>query len=131
MVHKDPTPPSTPPSEEERIRLFSAFRKVASALELSRAEQAKLLGVSKSTVARWKVVPPSNPDRLDQMAMFVRMFDLAAQASAGEHGASEWFHRVNHGPVFGGRTPLACLLEGRTETFIRILEHLEAVVRIW
>jgi uncharacterized protein (DUF2384 family) len=119
------------PQEHDGALLLSAFRKVASALGLTLPEQAAVLGVSRGTVAGWKATPGNDPDKLDRMALFVGIFGLAGQAFPGERGAEGWLRRPNSSAVFGGKPPLDLILQGRFESLLRTLDHLQTCVRIW
>jgi uncharacterized protein (DUF2384 family) len=121
---QDPHPP-------DGALLLSAFRKVAGALGLTLPEQAAILGVSRATVAGWKTMPGSDPDKLDRMALFIGIYGLAGQAFPGERGAEGWLRRPNGAAVFGGAAPLDLLLNGRFEGLLRTYDHLQALVRIW
>jgi len=111
--------------------LLSAFRKVALALGLTLPEQAALLGVARATLAGWKRGPGGDPDKLDRMALVVGLYGLACQAFPGERGGEGWLRRPNLADPFGGRAPLAYLLEGRFEHLLRTYDHLQALVRVW
>jgi uncharacterized protein (DUF2384 family) len=111
--------------------LWSAFRKVASALDLTLPEQAALLGVSRATIAGWKANPGHDPDKLDRMALVVGIYGLAAQAFPGERGGEGWLRRPNTAAIFAGGSPLALLLEGRFVSLLRTYDHLQALVRVW
>jgi uncharacterized protein (DUF2384 family) len=111
--------------------LLSAFRKVASVLELTLPEQAAILGVSRATIGGWKVNPGADPDKLDRMALFTGIFGLAGQAFPGERGAEGWLRRPNTALLFGGRAPLELLLAGRFESLFRTFDHLQTLARVW
>ena len=121
---QDPHPP-------EGALLLSAFRKVAAAMGLTLPEQAAILGVSRATVAGWKTLPGSDPDKLDRMALFIGIYGLAGQAFPGERGAEGWLRRSNTAPAFDGEPPLTLLLRGRFESLLRTYDHLQDLVRIW
>lgn len=124
-----PTAPALPAGDGPL--LLSAFRKVAAALGLTLPEQAALLGVSRATIGGWKHGPGSDPDKLDRMALFVGIYDLAGQAFPGERGAEGWLRRPNRASLFAGDPPLRLLLQGRFESFYRTHDHLQALVRVW
>ncbi|BDU77315.1 antitoxin Xre-like helix-turn-helix domain-containing protein [Mesoterricola sediminis] len=111
--------------------LLSAFRKVAAALDLTLAEQAALLGVSRATIAGWKASPGPDPDKLDRMALVVAIHGLAGEAFPGDGGAEGWLRRPNLAPPFLGEAPLDLLLKGRFESLLRAHDHLQALVRVW
>lgn len=115
----------------EGALVLSAFRKVALALGLTLQQQAALLGVSRATAGSWKATPGGDPDKLDRMALFVGIYDLAGQAFPGERGAEGWLTRSNTAPLFGGEAPLAFLLQGRFERLYRTFDHLQALVQLW
>lgn len=117
--------------KEEGALLLSAFRKVAGALGLGLVDQAALLGVSRATIAGWKAAPGLDPDKLDRMALFVGIFDLAAQAFPGERGAEGWLRRPNTATIFDGDAPLTHLLKGRFEALLRTYDHLQSLARVW
>lgn len=125
----DPPPQRTQPPDG--ALLLSAFRKVAEALKLNLPDQAAILGVSRATIAGWRTTPGQDPDKLDRMALFVGIFGMAGQAFPGERGAEGWLRRPNTAKPFGGRPPLALLLEGRFENLIRTYDHLQTLVRLW
>lgn len=126
----DARPISEVPASEGAL-VLSAFRKVALALGLTLQQQAALLGVSRATASSWKTTPGGDPDKLDRMALFVGIYDLAGQAFPGERGAEGWLTRPNTAPLFGGEAPLAFLLQGRFEHLYRTYDHLRALVQLW
>lgn len=111
--------------------LLSAFRKVATALDLTLPEQAAVLGVSRATLGGWKSSPGKDADKLDRMALFVGIFGLAGHAFPGERGATGWLTRPNTAVLFKGKAPLELLLEGRFEIFYRTYDHLQGLVKVW
>ena len=115
----------------EGALILSAFRKVATALGLTLQQQATILGVSRATASSWKTSPGNDTDKLDRMALFIGIYDLACQAFPGERGGEGWLHRSNTAPIFGGEAPLALILQGRFESLYRTHDHLQALVRIW
>lgn len=128
LANRKPNPGA---SQSDGVLLWSAFRKVAAALDLTLPEQAALLGVSRATVAGWKTTPGNDPDKLDRMALIVGIYGLAAQAFPGERGGEGWLRRPNTAPMFSGGSPLALLLEGRVASLLRTFDHLQALVRVW
>ena len=123
--------PKTAETQHDQELLLSAFRKVAGALRLTLLEQAAILGVSKNTIGGWKVTPGNDPDKLDRMALFLGIFDLAGQAFPGERGAEGWLRRANTAVLFDGKAPLELLLGGRFESLLRAYDYLQAAVRLW
>ncbi len=111
--------------------LLSSFRKVAQALRLTLPEQAALLGVSRATVAAWRVAPGNDNDKLDRMALFIGIYNLTKQAFPGECDAECWLRRPNTAALFDGDSPLELLLKGRFESLFRTYNHLQALVRVW
>jgi uncharacterized protein (DUF2384 family) len=126
-----PEPFEADDSGQEGVLLLSAFRKAATALGLALPEQAAILGISRAALVSWKVNPGLDSDKLDRMALFVGLFGLAGSAFPGERGAEGWLRRPNANPVFGGKPPLALLLEGRFESLLRTYDHLQTCVRVW
>lgn len=118
------------PMNEGRLAL-SAFHKICAVLDLTMKERAQMLGVSRSTLRRWKARACKDPDKLDRMALFVRIFDLAAQAFPGPHGGQGWLRRPNEAQIFGGKTPLSMIMNGRNEKLIRVCDYLTVALRTW
>jgi uncharacterized protein (DUF2384 family) len=111
--------------------LLSAFRKAASVLGLTLPQQAAILGISRATLVGWKTAPGGDPDKLDRMALFVGIVNLAGQAFPGERGAEGWLNRPNLAAPFLGMAPLELLCKGRFESLLRTFDYLQAAVRVW
>ncbi len=90
----------TPPAGVNTMREIGG--RLRQLLDISQEESAKLLGVSRSTIA--KAEPPSG-DVLDRLYAVGKRFDTV-QAMLSD-GADEWF-RTPH-PALGGERPLDLL----------------------
>lgn len=91
---------SPPPPGANTMRVIGG--RLRSLLDIGQEESAKLLGVSRSTIA--KAEPPSG-DVLDRLYAVGKRFDTV-QAMLGDQ-ADDWF-RTPH-PALGGERPLDLL----------------------
>lgn len=108
-------------------KLLSEFEAVAKAVGLERAEYWTMLGVSRMPPPRnWK----TNRDKLDRMALLIRIFDLAGIAIPGKGGAQCWLRHENPATPFKGLSPLGYLLENKHFSgLFATVEYLEALTR--
>lgn len=119
------------PQKSEGDLLFSAFRKVAEALDLSLPDQAAILGVPPAVVAGWRISPSCEPEKTDRMALFVWIYGLDGRAFPGDRGAMGWLQRGNTAAIFGGASPLNFLLIGRFENLQQTYDHLHVLNGDW
>lgn len=122
---------SNRPQKSEEDLLFSAFRKVTKALDLSLPDQASILGVPPAVVAGSRITPSSDPEKMDRMALFVGIYGLAGRAFPGDRGAIGWLQRGNTAAIFGGASPLNFLLIGRFENLQQTYDHLNVLNGDW
>ncbi|MET0983610.1 MAG: antitoxin Xre/MbcA/ParS toxin-binding domain-containing protein [Telluria sp.] len=105
-------------SRAERERLskaaLSGFFRLATAWQLRDDDARELLGgLSASSYYDWK----KNPDRVLEVDRITRISYLLGIYKAlhilyGDKLADEWVSLPNSNVIFGGRTPLACMLGG-------------------
>jgi hypothetical protein len=90
-----------------------AFRTLAQVWNLSREQQAQLLGVAEDLLVDWLAHPERKSlgdDHLARVFLLANIFaDLQSFYGSTTH-ADAWPHRPNS--HFGGRTPLARMLDG-------------------
>lgn len=105
-------------SRAERERLsqsaLKGFFKLAAAWQLRDDDARELLGgLSSSAYYDWK----RNPERVLEVDRITRISYLLGIYKSlhilyGDKLADEWVHLPNTNAVFGGRSPLACMLGG-------------------
>ena len=128
----EPTPLVDLSSREERRRLsrsaLAGFFRLAERWSL-RDEDARTLlgGVSSSAYYEWK----KNPDRILDVDRITRISYLVGIYKAlhilyGDRLADEWVSLPNSNAIFGGRTPLACMLAGGLLTMQTVRKLLDA-----
>lgn len=119
-------------AEGDRARLarvgLEAFRRVASAWRLTGVESAALLGVSPSTFDRLKKMGGKenlSQDQLTRISAVVGVYKglnlLFADAMA-----DRWPRLANRGPLFGGLTPVAAMIEGGIPRMLEVRRLIDA-----
>ncbi len=119
--------------EDDRSRLarvgLEAFRRVADAWKLTGAESAALLGISPSTWDRLKKQGSRETLSQDQMTRI----SAVVGAYKGLHllfadaMADRWPRLANAGPIFGGATPIAAMIEGGIPRMLEVRRLIDAV----
>jgi hypothetical protein len=105
--------PSADASKLARAGLATFFN-IAEEWRLDAARQMALLGLtSRTTFFRWKkvapaVLPPDTLERLSHAFAIYKSLRILLPGSA----ATDWIHRSNDAPLFGGRTALDLMLSG-------------------
>ncbi|MDZ7629726.1 MAG: antitoxin Xre-like helix-turn-helix domain-containing protein [Parvularculaceae bacterium] len=119
--------------EADRARLarigLEAFRRAADAWGLTGAESAALLGVSPSTWDRLKKAQDRetlSQDQLTRISAIVGVYKglhlLFADAMA-----DRWPRLPNAGPLFGGATPVASMIDGGIPRMLDVRRLIDAV----
>lgn len=128
------TPPALPDLSrmEERRRLSPAalrgFFKIMEHWRI-RDEDARYLlgGISTGAYYEFKKKPNRvlDQDRLQRISYLIGIFK-ALNILYGTKLADSWIQLENSNPIFGGRTPLACILQGGTPAMERVRSLLDA-----
>ena len=104
-----------------------AFFSLASHWKL-RDEDARALlgGISNGSFYQLKRAPKTlDQDKLTRISLLVGIFK-ALNILYSTRLADAWVQRPNTNPIFGGESPLACMLKGGVPTMIRVRQLLDA-----
>lgn len=117
---------------EERRRLSSgalrAFFNIMERWGVRDEDARQLLGeVSNGTFYQWKSKPLKtlSQDRLTRISYLVGIFK-ALNILYGTRLADRWIQLPNTNPLFQGRTPLQCILQGGTPAMHLVRQLLDA-----
>jgi len=94
-------------AEVERGLPVRAYEAVAEALELSPAEEDRLLQVSLRTRARWKRRARLDPATSDRLVRLARIMALAVMVLESRENAVAWLREPSD--ALRGRSPLAAI----------------------
>jgi uncharacterized protein (DUF2384 family) len=104
-----------------------AFFSLAAHWEL-RDEDARALlgGISNGSFYQLKRVPKTlDQDKLTRISLLVGIFK-ALNILYSTKLADAWIQRPNTNPIFGGESPLVCMLKGGVPAMIRVRQLLDA-----
>jgi uncharacterized protein (DUF2384 family) len=93
-----------------------------------RDEDARALlgGISNGSFYQLKRAPKTlDQDKLTRISLLVGIFK-ALNILYSTRLADAWVQRPNTNPIFGGESPLACMLKGGVPTMIRVRQLLDA-----
>jgi putative toxin-antitoxin system antitoxin component (TIGR02293 family) len=93
--------------EVERGLPTKAYTVIAKALDLTAAEEDRLLHVSMRTRARWKQRTRLDPATSDRLVRLARILALAIEVLESRTNAVEWLREPSD--ALAGRTPLQVL----------------------
>jgi hypothetical protein len=119
--------------EADRDRLsavaLTAYRRLIAAWELSGQQAAALLGVSLST---WDRLKPAGQDRSlsqDQMTRISALVGIykGLHLLFADGMADRWPRLQNKGPLFGGQSPIASMIEGGIPHMLEVRRYVDAV----
>lgn len=121
-------------AESDRTRLagtaLKAFRRLVEQWGLTSVQAAALLGVSVST---WERLKPESEGRRtlsqDQMTRVSVLIGIykGLHLLFADAMADRWPMLPNTGPLFGGRTPVAAMIEGGIPLMLDIRRYVDAV----
>lgn len=125
---------ATAPADSLQRHVPDALKVVLGILEswgLAEWQKLAVLGVPRSTFARWKQDPGSARPSIDQVERMsyvlgirkaLEIIDPAEDARVVENG---WLHRPNDEPMFGHEPPLKRLVSGRQADLYQIRRYLD------
>jgi len=105
------------------------FRKVAEALRLGVEEQRRLLGdVPRRTYHRWSAGDPGElgRDQLERISLTLGIFKALQTIFPVAERRDAWLRAANGDQPFGGREPLAFMLEGSLQRLYETRRYLDA-----
>ncbi len=132
-----PTLPEANPGPEADRMLragLQAFFRLAEGWHLTGEAQRTLLGSpSRATLHRWRTSPPRGPapDLLERLSYLLGIWKALRILIPEDRQALAWVHRPNAHPLFGGRPPLAHMLQGRIMDLADVRRHLDAARGVW
>lgn len=109
---------------------LSIFDKATEALGLRIEDKAKLLNVGRTKYFEIKkqLAPELDVDLKDRLGYFLAIFELSGRLVGSPEA---WLKAPNKAPLFGGRTPLDRIQEGRMETLLATLTYLKGTYGGW
>lgn len=120
-------------AEADRARLarvgLEAFRRLARAWRLTGAESAALLGVSPSTWDRLKKAAARETLSQDQLTRISALTGVykGLHLLFADDMADRWPQLANAGPLFGGVSPVAAMIEGGIPRMLEVRRLIDAV----
>ncbi|WP_397473432.1 antitoxin Xre/MbcA/ParS toxin-binding domain-containing protein [Pusillimonas sp.] len=117
-----------PVRERLSASALKGFFKLAQAWNLRDEDACVLLGgVSSSSYYEWKKKPRRvlEVDRLTRISYLLGIYK-SLHILYGDDLADKWVHLPNRNVLFGGRTPLACMLEGGLISMQAVRQLLDA-----
>ncbi len=119
--------------EADRARLarvgLEAFRRLAAAWGLTGAESAALLGVSPSTWDRLKKAAARETLSQDQLTRISALTGIykGLHLLFADGMADRWPKLANAGPLFGGMSPVAAMIDGGIPRMLEVRRLIDAV----
>lgn len=106
-----------------------AFVRIAELWHLSVADQLTLLGISsRSTYFKWRKDPRARlpRDTLERLSYLLGIFKALQVLLPVAQAADEWIRRPNQEPLFGGRSALERMLEGKVADLFVVRQYLDS-----
>ena len=126
-------PPQTFASDDDRIRLtpaaLVAIRRLAGAWSLTGDQVAALLATSPSTwdrIAAGTWERSLNQDQMTRVSALVGIFK-GLHLLFADSMADRWPGLANSGPLFGGSTPIAAMIEGGIPVMLEVRRYVDAI----
>lgn len=119
--------PITDPKELAIVT--AAIVRIANQWELSSAEAASLFGISQATwvkLARGNRVGSLDKDSARRVSLILGIFRILRTIFNGDL-ASAWPKALNHGPLYGGQSPVALMIAGGIPAMASVRRHLECL----
>jgi len=115
-------------SPEAAAAALRSFWRLAEAWALSPAEQATLLGVSRTTFYQWKQGKTGPLDRhvLERLSYLFGIYAALQILLPVRERADEWVRKPNAAPLFGGRPALERMLGGQVADLFVVRQYLDA-----
>jgi hypothetical protein len=131
----------TPTVEKSRMKLGSteqtktksavalkAFFNISDKWQLNNQEQMRLLGLSSdSTFFKWKSKPESaklDQDKLERISYILGIFKDLQTLLSDPRAADSWVKSPNQAPMFGGRSALEIMCQGRVADLYLVRQYL-------
>jgi transcriptional regulator with XRE-family HTH domain len=104
------------------------FWRLSDAWGLSAAEQATLLGVSRTTLYQWKQgkVGPLDRHVLERLSHLFGIYAALQILLPVPERADAWVRKPNDAPLFGGRSALERMLGGQVSDLFVVRQYLDA-----
>lgn len=117
-------------TKTKSIVALKAFFNIAEKWQLSNQEQMTLLGLSnESTFYKWKKNPEStklNQDTFERISYVLGIFKDLQTLLSDATAADKWVKTPNQAALFGGRTALDVMCQGRVADLFRVRQYLAA-----
>jgi len=123
------TLPDVDQANRDSIAL-KAFFGITKKWDLSDDEEQVLLGISQSTLDRWKNGKPIKmklkPDTLERISYVLGIYKALRILLPNEESANKWIRKPNKAPLFCGKSALDKLLVGRVVDLADVRRYLDA-----
>jgi hypothetical protein len=110
---------------------LKAFFNIAEKWRLDNKEQMKLLGLSNnSTFYKWRNNPETaklDQDKIERISYILGIFKELQILLSDRVAADNWIKAPNNAPLFGGRTALDLMCQGRVADLYVVRQYLASV----
>lgn len=105
-----------------------AFFNIAEKWQLNNSEQMTLLGLSSdSTFYKWKSNPETaklDQDKIERISYILGIFKDLQTLLSDTAAADSWVKTANNAPLFGGRSALEVMCQGRVADLYVVRQYL-------
>lgn len=114
-------------SSETAAAGFRAFENIAKSWQLSLAQQATLLGISRSMLYQWRrgKVPRLERHVLERLSYVLGIYKALQILFPTEDDGAQWIRASNTAPLFGGRSALDRMLAGLVSDLYVVRQYLD------
>lgn len=109
---------------------LNAFFKIGELWQLTNGEQMILLGLNnESTFYKWKNHPETarlDPDKIERISYLLGIYKDLQNLLGAKATANAWVRQPNTAPLFGGRSALDLMLQGRVADLFLVRQYLHS-----
>lgn len=124
------TAPPAPAVLNKNAVALKAFFNIADKWHLNRAQQMVLLGLSsESTYHKWKAQPDRanlDADKAERISYILGIWKDLQTLLSDTTAADCWVHQPNSAPLFGGRSALDVMCQGKVTDLYLVRRYLAA-----
>lgn len=107
---------------------LKAFFGITQKWGLSAEQERSLLGIPKATFYRWKqhLDGSLSLDTLERISYVLGIYKALRILLPTEQAATQWIHKPNSAPLFGGKSALDKLMKGHVLDLADVRRYLDA-----